>query len=329
MARDNNDLNPAAFKVHRAVVRGGIELAYVREGIGGVPLLLMHGWPTSKRIFYRNIKPLAQAGFEVIVPDASGWGDSPIPKGRFADFTSTAIDFVALMEKLGHSRWVMGAFDFGSVSALHMVNRFPEKIIRLVLWNAAVPHLPEEYERAGVGGDVLRESEVQTHHIRDHGLDTDRFVERFRTDEERLRYVMGFYQGRVWKEGGPLFAPAAAGSFDDETARFHAQPFANAASFRASLNYYAAFLHPDLALEPLQMAQKIDVETMFMFGMEDTLMGIKSTKRAEVGFTRLVGPFLVTDGGHFLAWERPKVFNGAIISFCRDLLADHKRTRAS
>ena len=64
------------LKVHRAEVRPGVHLAWWREGIGGKPLLLVHGWPETKLIWERNVLPLAAAGFEVIVPDLRGFGDS-------------------------------------------------------------------------------------------------------------------------------------------------------------------------------------------------------------------------------------------------------------
>jgi pimeloyl-ACP methyl ester carboxylesterase len=74
----------AAFPTHRAPVRPGLELAFVREGIGGTPLLLVHGWPETKRIWWRNIGPLAAAGFEVIAPDLRGFGDSDLaPDGNY------------------------------------------------------------------------------------------------------------------------------------------------------------------------------------------------------------------------------------------------------
>lgn len=315
------DVDSNSFAIHRAVVRDGTELAYVREGTGGVPVLLLHGWPATKRIFYRNIEALAQAGFEVIAPDASGWGDSPVPAGgRYADFTSAAHDFVALMEQLGHKRFVLAAFDFGSVSALHMVNRFPQAIIRLMLWNAAVPNLPEEYQRHGLGGNVVAENEEISHHIRDHGADTDGFVTRFESDQARIDYVKGFYLGRIWKEGGPLISTSHVGNFDDAAATFQAEPFGNAESFRASLTYYAAFFHPELCYERPLLDQRITTETMFLFGVADELMGLKSTRRAEVAFDNLTGPFLIDRAGHFLSWERPHIWNRALIGFCRDLL---------
>jgi pimeloyl-ACP methyl ester carboxylesterase len=34
------------FEPQRAVVRG-VEIAFLREGAGGFPLLLLHGWPES------------------------------------------------------------------------------------------------------------------------------------------------------------------------------------------------------------------------------------------------------------------------------------------
>ena len=38
-------LDPDAFTVRRAAVRDGLEIAFVHEGVGGFPLLLVHGYP--------------------------------------------------------------------------------------------------------------------------------------------------------------------------------------------------------------------------------------------------------------------------------------------
>jgi pimeloyl-ACP methyl ester carboxylesterase len=317
------DLDAAKFEIHRTTVRDDVELAYVREGRGGVPLLLCHGWPGTKRIFYRNIAPLAAAGFEVVAPDVSGWGDSPVPSdpARYADAPSTARDFKALMEQLGHERWVTASFDFGSVTAQHMSCRFPDQVIRQVLWNSLVPFLPEEYEAAGVGGDQVAEVYEVSGHGADHGADTDAFAAGFGSDRERLEYVISFYQGRVWKPGGPVLGLAGMGNFDDEAAAFHAEPFADAAVFRSSLHFYTTFSHPELFSEPPLISQVNETETLLMYGVEDQIVSGMITKRGPVAYPNLVGPFLVEGGGHFLSWERPEVVNSAIICFCRDLLA--------
>src|SRR6476646_5846661 len=71
--------DPKQFTTERADVGNGVTVAYVREGAGGVPLLLVHGYPETKRICWRNIEALAASGFEVIAPDLRGFGDSDIP----------------------------------------------------------------------------------------------------------------------------------------------------------------------------------------------------------------------------------------------------------
>jgi pimeloyl-ACP methyl ester carboxylesterase len=308
------------FAINRRTLPDGTELAFVREGAGGVPLLMLHGWPSTKRIFYRNIGPLAQAGFDVIAPDASGWGDSPLSPHGYPDPVRSVHQFIDLMAFLGHERWVLAAYDFGSFSALDMVNRFPERVIRQLIWNPMVPFLPDIYEQAGCGGDLMKENLSLSSHITDHGADPEGFAGRFADDAARKAYVRGFYQGRVWRDGGPVLRLAAEGAFDDEAADFHSEPFGDGESFRASINYYAALLQPELLYAPPLIAQRVGTETMFLYGEADQIIGRIVTRRAEVAYDRIVGPFIVEGGGHFLSWERPGIVNGALISLCRDLL---------
>src|SRR5581483_10906004 len=105
-----------SFEVQRAVVRDGVRLAYVREGDGGMPLLLVHGYPETKRIWWRNIRPLADAGFEVIVPDLRGFADSDLAPDDRYDVAAHARDMHALVhDVLGHDACVAAAGDLGGV----------------------------------------------------------------------------------------------------------------------------------------------------------------------------------------------------------------------
>ena len=38
---------PDAFEIHHAEVEPGLRIAYVREGVGGYPLVLVHGYTGS------------------------------------------------------------------------------------------------------------------------------------------------------------------------------------------------------------------------------------------------------------------------------------------
>ena len=117
--------DPQRFEVHRAQVRDGLELAYIREGVGGYPLLLLHGWPETKRIWWRNIEPLASAGFEVIVPDLRGFGDSGVAPDGFYDQVAVAGDVHALVhDLLGHERCATAGGDWGGVVAQELGLRY-------------------------------------------------------------------------------------------------------------------------------------------------------------------------------------------------------------
>jgi pimeloyl-ACP methyl ester carboxylesterase len=142
---------PDTFTVERAEVRPGVNIAYVRAGRGGYPLLLVHGWPETKRIWWRNIAPLAQAGFEVIAPDLRGFGDSGLAPDGFYDLAVHARDLHALMsEVLGHQRCAAVGGDLGGGVIQDLGLRFSGFVERQVLFNSVLPLLGEAYEAAGI-----------------------------------------------------------------------------------------------------------------------------------------------------------------------------------
>src|SRR6478609_4985906 len=98
------DLDPDRFTVHRASPRGFTH-AFVHENPGGAgPLVLVHGWPETKRIWWKVIAPLAAAGFEVIVPDLRGFGDSAVSSDGLHDVAAHSADLHGLLAALGHDR---------------------------------------------------------------------------------------------------------------------------------------------------------------------------------------------------------------------------------
>src|SRR5256885_16725241 len=113
--------DPDAFPIHHADLSTGARIAYVREGVGGVPLLLLHGYPETKRIWWRNVAPLAAAGFEVIVPDLRGYGESDLSSEDAYDIAIYSRDVHALVhDVLGHERCSVVAGDVGGVVAVDL-----------------------------------------------------------------------------------------------------------------------------------------------------------------------------------------------------------------
>jgi pimeloyl-ACP methyl ester carboxylesterase len=315
--------SPDAFEVHRAVVRDNVELAYVREGVGGVPLVCLHGWPSTKRMWYRNIAPLAKAGFEVIVPDHRGFGDSPVPEdvADYADVPSVERDIHALVTGLGHERCVIVGHDWGCAIAQESARRHPEFVIRYVVFNGSTPPLQEKYEAEGITGTQFDEISAVADHLHRMGLEADDLMLEFDTAEKRRDYIKGFYTGRIWRDGGPVIHLAGAGNFSEADANFNAEPFEDAPSFRASMGFYESVFIPERLSEPSLLSQPDTTETMILFGAEDEMLAPMFTKRMEVAYRgHCVGPLLIEGAGHFPHWERPDALNSAVVCFCRDLL---------
>ena len=116
--------DPDAFTVHRAIVRHGLSTAFVDEG-EGYPLVLLHGYPETKRIWWRNIEALAACGYQVVVPDLRGHGDSDVDHQDRYDIVEYSRDVHALMsDHLGHDHYGVVAGDVGAAVAYDMSLRF-------------------------------------------------------------------------------------------------------------------------------------------------------------------------------------------------------------
>jgi pimeloyl-ACP methyl ester carboxylesterase len=196
-----------AFAVHRAEVRDGLELAYVRAGEGGYPLLLVHGWPETKRIWWRNVQPLADAGFEVIAPDLRGFGDSGLAPDDRYDAAAHARDMEALTRGvLGHECVTAVAGDLGGVVAQDLSLRFEGFVERLVLFNTIPPLLPDSPPQVPrvtrMAADYFLRQSRDADGLAAERDDVDFMTEPF-ADAERFRASIANYE----YAGGPRKAP--------------------------------------------------------------------------------------------------------------------------
>jgi pimeloyl-ACP methyl ester carboxylesterase len=297
--------------VQRARVRG-VELAFIREGVGGFPLLLLHGWPETKRIWWRNVEPLATAGFEVIVPDLRGFGDSALAPDGAYDVVAHARDVQALVsDVLGHERCVAGGGDLGGVVCQDLSLRFEDFVVRQVLFNTIAPVLPKEYEKAGIPKEGPRETWAASDYFVRQGTDADGLAEELDTPDRRRRYVAQMYGPRFW---------AAPGAFGTDDVQFHVEPFGDAAKFRASLSIYEYALGTRRFEERPRLGERSSVPTLILYGPEDHVIPRTFPRQMEVAFTERIGPFLVEGAGHFPQWERAHEFNQVVRYICLDLL---------
>src|SRR5260370_19668030 len=85
----------------RVIEANGISL-YVEEHGDGVPVLLLHGWPDSARLWRHQVPVLAASGYRVITPDMRGFGRSERPAEVAAYRLRTVVgDISAILDRLG------------------------------------------------------------------------------------------------------------------------------------------------------------------------------------------------------------------------------------
>ena len=97
------------------------------------PLLLLHGGSGSWTHWVRNIAPLVAAGWQVLVPDMPGFGDSAAPPdGEDADVLPAWLE-AGLQQLIGQAPLPVVGFSFGALVAGLWTQLAPARISRLVL----------------------------------------------------------------------------------------------------------------------------------------------------------------------------------------------------
>jgi pimeloyl-ACP methyl ester carboxylesterase len=287
------------FPTEETEVRG-FRQVFTRDGVGGVPVLLVHGWPETRLIWWRCIAPLVAAGFEVIVPDLRGFGDSEVGPDGFHDVPSHAHDLEALVRSLGHDRVIAVAGDLGGPVIQDLSLRFPGFVDRMVLFNSPLPTTPE---MAG-----LRTSpavEAADYFIR-QGTDADGLAADLATADQRRRYIATFYTSRFW---------AHPGAFTSDEVAALVEPFGDGARLRASFGAYESVFDHAARSERSAMAAPNPTPTLLLFGTSDHVIYPDFDRMAELVFPDRVGPFLLRDCGHFVQWEAADRLVGAVTTF--------------
>jgi pimeloyl-ACP methyl ester carboxylesterase len=117
----------------------GATLHYLTAG-SGTPLLLLHGYAETSRM-WRPIIPALARRFTVIAPDLPGIGDSEIPATGL-DMKSAAVRIHDLAKSLGVQQLAVVGHDIGLMVAYAYAAQWPAEVTKLVLMDAFLPGVP-------------------------------------------------------------------------------------------------------------------------------------------------------------------------------------------
>lgn len=109
----------------------------------GIPVVLLHAFPLSRKMWAGNMDALTSAGARVITPDLRGFGENE----SFADINlmdDMARDVSELLEKLKVERAIIGGLSMGGYVTMALFKQIPEKFAAIMLFDTTAAADSEE-----------------------------------------------------------------------------------------------------------------------------------------------------------------------------------------
>ena len=122
---------------HRTATVDGHRVFYREAGPADGPVVvLLHGFPTSSRMFRRLVPALADR-YHVIAPDHLGFGRSATPPAAEFPYTFDALTDVTqgLLDQLGVQRFAMYVQDYGAPVGWRLALRRPASVTAVISQN--------------------------------------------------------------------------------------------------------------------------------------------------------------------------------------------------
>jgi len=270
-----------------------------RIGGSGPPLLVLHGYPQGHAMWHAVAPRLAER-FTVVAADLRGYGDSDKPPGdptheAYAKRTA-ANDMVALMAKLGFTRFMLAGHDRGGRVAHRLALDHPDRVERLcVLDIVPTRTIFRATDQAIAMGYYHWFFLAQAYDLPERLIGGDPVF--------YLHWMLG-----RWGTGLEAFAPEAVAEYE----RCMRDP----AMIHASCEDYRAAATIDLEHDEADLAtRKIACPLLALWGrrglMErhfDVLAAWRERASGPVSGRAL-------DCGHFLAEERPEETSDELLGF--------------
>lgn len=243
----------------------------------GPPVVLLHGYPESSRMWTELIEALADAGRRCIAPDLYGLGDSGA--GAPTTFEDNLAAFGELIETLELERLALVVHDWGGFVGLAWACEHPVAVAALVISNT------------GFFSDG-----------RWHGM------------AEAVRGEQGEeLVGAIDRDGFAALLRASGDPFDDADIDAYWTPFEDGRGQRSTLDFYRSMDFSKLAPYEGRLS-KLGVPTLLLWGEDDQFAPLAGAKRfqRELPGSELV---VVEGAGHFVYDQEPERCAVEVVAF--------------
>jgi pimeloyl-ACP methyl ester carboxylesterase len=261
----------------------GVGIEYQVTGEGR-PVVLLHGFPDSGRLWRNQVPALAEAGFRVIVPDLRGYGRSDKPTDVEAYAVGKVVgDVLAVMSDADAERAHVVGHDWGAAVAWALALSAGERVDHLVAMSVGHP------------------ATFRTNGFEQHEKSWYMLLFQFAGIAEEWLSANDWANLRAWSSHPDVDAAIATLEANG--------------SLTPGLNYYRANVPPESYLRSGLELPPIQAPTMGIWSSGDMALTEGQMTRSASGmggpwrYERLGGP------GHWMQLEAPEEVNRLLLDF--------------
>ncbi|MCA1625365.1 MAG: alpha/beta hydrolase [Acidobacteria bacterium] len=252
-----------------------MKLTFEEHGTGK-PIVLLHAFPLSRKMWQPQIKALITKNCRVILPDLRGFGESH----NFSDINSMedmAKDVAELLEALKIERAIIGGLSMGGYVLFELFKLFPEKFAALILCDTSFAADSDDKRKARF--DLIEKIEKSGAQILIEAMLPDLTSNNTKTNNQVLMIELE-------KSFAEVNAKAAVAAL-----RGMAQRKDNS-----------------------NVLDSVSLPTILIFGKEDKIINLSVAEKMhqKILNSNLV---LIEDAGHYSNLEQPEQFNTALTQF--------------
>lgn len=253
----------------------------------GQPVILIHGWPLSHRMWEYQIDAIVAAGFRCITYDRRGFGDSDKPWEGY-DYDTLAKDLNDLISQLDLSDAIIVGFSMGGGEVARYIGKYgTSKLSKAALISAVPPFMLKTKDNPdGVEKEVF-----------------EGFTKEIRHD--RQKFLKGFSEKFV--------------NFDKKSDRISQEQVnyywavACKASANATIKCIDSFGTTDFRKD----LEKFDIPTLVVHGDADQIVPLEISGEKSAKIIEESEFHKITEAPHGLVLTHTEEFNRILISFLK------------
>ena len=246
----------------------------------GFPVVLLHAFPLSRKMWSPQIEAIRGTGFRLILPDLRGFGET----NNFADINSIedmASDISELLDSLEIELAIIGGLSMGGYVTFSLLRLNPQRFKALILCDTTCTADTDEKRRNRY--QLIEKVEEKGAQALIENMLPNLVGEFTKQNNEKLLSELK----QMFAETNPQAAIAALRGMAERKDR-------------------------------TEILSEIKIPTVLIFGEDDAITNLETARKMneQIPFSNLS---IIKNAGHYSNLEQPELFNSALLIFLKTI----------